>query len=320
MDTNPEVEVSSSEETLSPEDQLIAMYAKADEAPADEAEPEVEAEPTEEVEAEVEETDQPAEAFEEVEYGGSKHKLRPVIAELVKKADSLQGDYTRKTQEVAEQRKVVEDRGQYLAARELILQSAFKEAAEVESIQAQLKQFEQLDWNSLVAEDAQKALQLNFARQTLQGKLAEKEGALREAVQRAQAVQEQHKQRQLELGQAELVRRLGGKLTDETRKGIVTKAINLGFTEKEIAEITDPRVMHAIHLAAKLESIERATQSALTKKVPQAKPMQTPAGRTSQITQAEAERQALEQRLRRTGRPEDAAAVFAAMYEKRRKR
>lgn len=322
MDTNPVAEVTTApSEGASPEDRLMALYSEEPEEQSDEPEdeaPAAESEPTAESESPEVVTDQAAEEFEEVEYDGKPVKLPPKIAEVVKKAESLQADYTRKTQEVAEQRRAIEDKQHYIAAKELILQSAFKEAAEVESIQSQLAQFDQLDWNSLVIEDAQKALQLNFARQQLQSKLATKQGELQKTIEKAQAAKAQHDRQQMELGKAELARRVG-KISDADRAATWQQALTLGFSESELASATDPRLMHALYKAAKFDAMQAATQTALTKKVPQAKPMTTPASRAS-TTQAEASREALEKRLHKSGKQEDAVALLMARYEMKRKR
>lgn len=322
MDTNPVAEVTTApSEGASPEDRLMALYSEEPEEQSDEPEdeaPAAESEPTAESESPEVVTDQAAEEFEEVEYDGKPVKLPPKIAEVVKKAESLQADYTRKTQEVAEQRRAIEDKQHYIAAKELILQSAFKEAAEVESIQSQLAQFDQLDWNSLVIEDAQKALQLNFARQQLQSKLATKQGELQKTIEKAQAAKAQHDRQQMELGKAELARRVG-KISDADRAATWQQALTLGFSESELASATDPRLMHALYKAAKFDAMQAATQTALTKKVPQAKPMTTPASRAS-TTQAEASREALEKKLRKSGKQEDAMALLMSRLEMKRKR
>jgi hypothetical protein len=323
MDTNPVAEVTTApSEGGSPEDRLMALYSEEPEEQSDEPEaedaPDTESDTPAESEAPEVVNDQADEAFEEVEYDGKPVKLPPKIAEVVKKAESLQADYTRKTQEVAEQRRAVEDKQHYIAAKELILQSAFKEAAEVESIQSQLSQFDALDWNSLVIEDAQKALQLNFARQQLQSKLAAKQGELQKTIEKAQAAKAQHDRQQMELGKAELARRVG-KISDADRAATWQQALTLGFSEHELASATDPRLMHALFKAAKFDAMQAATQTALTKKVPQAKPMTTPAARAS-TTQAESSREALEKRLRKTGKQEDAIAVLMSRLEMKRKR
>ena len=286
MDTNPEQEVT--EQT--PEDDLLSALS-GDESEVDEDQTEETAE--DEADGEV------AEELEEIEYEGVAAKVPPKIAEVIKKAESLQKDYTQKTQEVAEQRRVVEDRQHYVATKELILQSAFKEAAEVESLSAQLQQFDALDWNALFNEDGQRAMQLSFARQQLQNKLAQSQGKLNQVVAKAQQAQAEHQAKQTELGRAEVQRRLG-KASEAELQATWKQGLDLGFSEKEMKDSTDPRLMHALYKAAKWDAMQQAAPKAM-KKVAEAPKAVKPSA--PQPKQSKENRAAID-RLRKTGRAE----------------
>lgn len=286
MDTNPEQEVT--EQT--PEDDLLSALS-GDESEVDEDQTEETAE--DEADGEV------AEELEEIEYEGVAAKVPPKIAEVIKKAESLQKDYTQKTQEVAEQRRVVEDRQHYVATKELILQSAFKEAAEVESLSAQLQQFDALDWNALFNEDGQRAMQLSFARQQLQNKLAQSQGKLNQVVAKAQQAQAEHQAKQTELGRVEVQRRLG-KASEAELQATWKQGLDLGFSEKEMKDSTDPRLMHALYKAAKWDAMQQAAPKAM-KKVAEAPKAVKPSA--PQPKQSKENRAAID-RLRKTGRAE----------------
>lgn len=286
MDTNPEQEVTE----LTPEDDLLSALS------GDESE--VEDDQSEET-AEDETDGEVAEELEEVEFEGVAAKVPPKIAEVIKKAESLQKDYTQKTQEVAETRKAVEDKSQYLQARETILQHAFKEAAEVESINAQLQQFDSLDWNALFNEDGQRAMQLSFARQQLQNKLAQSQGKLNQVIAKAQQAQAQHLQKQLEVGRAELQRRLG-KASEAELQATMKQGLELGFSESEMKTSTDPRLMHALYKAAKWDAMQQAKPQAM-KKIAEAPKAVKPSA--PQPKQSKDNRAAMD-RLRKTGRAE----------------
>jgi hypothetical protein len=286
MDTNPEQEVT--EQT--PEDDLLSALS-GDESEVDEDQSEETAE--DEADGEV------AEELEEVEFEGVAAKVPPKIAEVLKKAESLQKDYTQKTQEVAETRKAVEDKSQYLQARETILQHAFKEAAEVESINAQLQQFDSLDWNALFNEDGQRAMQLSFARQQLQNKLAQSQGKLNQVIAKAQQAQAEHLQKQTEIGRAELQRRLG-KASEADLQATWKQGLDLGFSEKEMKGSTDPRLMHALYKAAKWDAMQQAKPQAM-KKIAEAPKAVKPSA--PQPKQSKDNRAAMD-RLRKTGRAE----------------
>lgn len=322
--TNPTPEVS----TPSPEDRLMAMYSEEDKREADDVgepeeveaeevqadEPEAEAESVEATEAEPEQSDE----GEEVEFDGASFKLPPKIAEVVKKAESLQADYTRKTQEVAEQRKAVEDKSQYIEAREHILQHAFVEAAEVQSLQAQIQQFDALDWNALFAEDSNRAIQLNFARQQLQTKLGQAQGKLNETIAKAQQAKAQHLQKQQELGKAELQRRIG-KASEQELQATWKQGLGLGYSEKELQDSTDPRLMHALFKAAKFDQLQSAGKTAVTKKVSQAKPMPATSARTP-VTGQMGKIDELRARVKKSGKEADGLALLTQMFERKRVR
>ena len=324
MDTTPATEV-----PQSPEAQLEAIFARQTgeakpepkaEAPADDADAEDEdSEPDDTDDSDPEEAEgQSEEIADEVELtiGDEVKKLtKAELAEIVAKRDSFQRDYTQKTQEVADKRKAVEDRDQYLQARELVMQHAFKEAAEVESITAQLQQFQSLDWNSLISDDPQRALQLNLARQQLQDTLQTKQRTLQEVIGRTQAMQEAHKRKQMEIGQVELTRRLG-KLDDSTRASLMGVAKELDYSE---ADMMSPAALHALHLASKYLALQKS--KALTeKKVAQAKPMTAPAARSGNQSIEQSKREALKTRVQKTGKTADAEAYLERLFSMKRKR
>lgn len=313
MDTNPEVEVT-------PEAKLEAFFAKQEAAPEPIEEEAEQAEDSEDVaekaEAEAVEDQAPETEpdLDDVELEGETFK----VPKKVKEAVLRQADYTQKTQEVAERRKVVEDREQYLQARETLLNEAFSEAAELQAIQTQLAQFDAVDWNTLVTEDAQQALRLNFARQQLQTQLAQKQQKVQEVVAKSKTAHEAHLAKQMELGRAELSRRVG-KLTDPDRKATWEQGLSLGFSDKELQSIPDPRLMHALYKAAKWDALQ-AGKPALQKRIAEAKPMQAPAARSSGTTIEAAKREELKARVKKTGKSADAEAYLARLFESKRKR
>lgn len=319
MDTTPETEV-----PQSPEAQLEAIFARQ----TGEAKPETEdAEETDDDQEQSEaETDDAEEAEEgqseaqpeevELQVGEEVKKLtKAELAEIVAKRDSFQKDYTQKTQEVADKRRVVEDREQYLQAREHLMQTAFKEAAEVESLQNQLKQYDELDWSTLAQNDPAQALQLNLTRQSLERKLAQKRGELDQVIAASRNALAEHERRQTELGQAELVKRIGP-ITDEARATLMKAATELGYSK---AELMSPAALHALHLASKYMALQQS--KALTeKKVAQAKPISAPAARSGNQSIEQSKREELKARARKTGKSADAEAYLERLFSMKRKR
>ena len=287
-DTNPATEVRPEQALMDALDEPAQADEPIVQASADDA--------TDETPAEEVSDDQPTADEEEVEIDGEKLTLPKKVAAAVMR----QQDYTKKTQEVAEKRRSVDDRAQYLDAREQLLNSTFQEAAELQSLQKQVEQFKSIDWNTLIADDPQQALKLNFAHQQLQQQLAEKQGKVQHLVANAEAARRQHLEKQQELGRAELTRRLG-KLSDEDRTQTLKQGVDLGYTDSELATIADPRVFHALYKAAKWDAIQAQKPKAMQKvaEAPKAIKQAAPTPQKQRTNQAAFDR------LRTSGRPQD---------------
>jgi hypothetical protein len=312
MDTNPQSEVSV-------EDRLSSILGQVDEEPDESQEPDEQAEESEQVEQTEqdeadeatpdEETVEEAPESEEIEFEGKAYK----VPKELKDAFLRQADYTRKTQEVAETRKTVEDRAQFLEAKEALLNHAYQEATELRAIQMQLEQFDALDWSRLAEADMQQAYKLDLQRQELRKQLQTKEQAINAKVQQIQQAVELHKQKQLELGRAELQRRVGT-LRPEDAQATWRQGLSLGFTESELASIADARIMHALYLAAKYQSVQGGKTIA-TKKAESAKPMK-PVSRSAPQAQRDSKVTQSRESLKKTGRLEDAVDVLARRFSR----
>lgn len=88
--------------------------------------------------------------LEEVEFDGVKARVPPAIkAGLMRNAD-----YTRKTQEVAESRKALEQREAALNQQAEAVQALETDFGKVHALNAQIKAFEAIDWDALDREAA----------------------------------------------------------------------------------------------------------------------------------------------------------------------
>lgn len=254
---------------------------------------------------------------EEVEFAGKKHKLPKEIAEVIKKAGNLDKNYTQKTQELATLHKLAEDRVHFADFQAQVMQHAFKEAAEVQALQTQIAQIDAIDWNSLIVNDSQRAMQLNIARQQLGTQLAAKQQVLTDVGARMRAAKEQHDAKQKELGSAELTRRVG-KLDSATVQKMGDLGQRLGLKE---ADFMSPAVLQALHMAAKYEAIAKA-KPGIDKRVRDAKPMapaSAPAARST-VKSAEANKVVdLQKRYQKTGSAKDVEAYLATVFARKRK-
>lgn len=85
----------------------------------------------------------------DVEYEGKVHKLPPELKEALLR----HADYTRKTQEVAEQRRAVEAKQAEINASYDVSQEVLEARAAIINIDGALQKYENVDWNRLEAED-----------------------------------------------------------------------------------------------------------------------------------------------------------------------
>src|SRR5512139_684628 len=84
----------------------------------------------------------------EWEYEGEKYVLPKALKPLTE-AQMRQADYTRKTQEIAEHRRILDEQAKLLNAAQAFQQVAQKEFSELAVIDGKLNQFAQVDWAKL---------------------------------------------------------------------------------------------------------------------------------------------------------------------------
>lgn len=315
QETSPAQEVSA-------EAQLEAVFAKrygeekpeeteaADDSP-EETGDDVAEEPTDEPQ-DGEKEEKPAETDadeEEIELDGELFKLPKKVKEAVLR----QKDYTQKTQELASVRKIAEDRAQFYEASSQLMQQAFQDAANVHALGQQLQQFGQVDWNKLVVEDPQRAMQLSLQRQQLVEAYQQGQTRLQTAAQSIQQARELHRKQQTELGQKELQRR-GITMDAKAREQMGSLAQELGFDERDLMS---PAAVHALHMAAKYKAVIDA-KPAVTKKAATAKPYSAPAARSSQSTTEASKINTMKTQALKSGKPKDVEAFLAARFARNR--
>ena len=218
------------------------------------------AEQTEEQPAEVEQA--PAES-EEIDFEGLKLALPKEHANKLKSAIEAGKDYTRKTQEVAEQRKLVE-----LRQQQWQLQSAFQQAAQPEisalsELDAALKQFDQVNWNALSMEEM---VRTRHARDQLK---EQKEKA-------QQALQQKAHQYQAQMSQvAEEARRRTDEVLSkhiqkwgpETQNALIDYARSTGFSDVELQQPStySPHFVQTLWKAKQWDQLQAAKPLATKK-------------------------------------------------------
>jgi hypothetical protein len=200
---------------------------------------------------------------EEVEYEGKQYKLPKELKEALLR----QSDYTKKTQEVAEQRRTAETLMQQAKQAAELQQAMQKPLAKVYGLDEQIAQYEKVDWNALMAQDATEAQKHFMAFQQLkdqrQKALTEVQGLYS---QQMQAAQKAHQAR-LEEGHKALARDIKGWNPDLGRKLGSFVQESYGFTTEEAASIYDPRTVKMMHDAYQWRQLQ-SSKPAIEKKAP----------------------------------------------------
>lgn len=95
----------------------------------------------------------PVEEFEEIERGDKKYR----VPKELKGEFLMHADYTRKTMEVAEQRKALEQAKAQIEQAQALSTEERRAFARLEALNDQISQYEQVDWDTLEASDPQEA-------------------------------------------------------------------------------------------------------------------------------------------------------------------
>jgi len=273
-----------------------------------EVEEEVEAEEEVEEESEVEE---PEEVEEEQTFTiKAAGEEKEVTLDELKKSYQLGSDYTKKTQEVAEQRKVIEqeakaiiearkvrdDYSQKLQAVEQFL-TGTNDSPEDLSV---MKENDPVGYAVKVAEMTEKKEQLQ-AIQAEKTRLAQEQQADNQA-----QMQKFVEQEQIKL--AESLPEFSDKTKGEQiRNDIRSYGKKVGFTDEELSQVYDSRHVLVLHKAAQYDKL-MAGKAGVKKKVAKA-PKTVKSGAKVKQNVTDIQKKQLK-RLQQTGSARDAAAIF----------
>jgi len=290
------------------------------EAQPEEGQPESE---SEEVEA-TETQDEVVEASEEVEGEDEEYEEEaPRDEKFVVKVDGKEievpkdelirgyqreADYTRKTQKLAEERKLVESEFQQVRGeREQYSQI-------LGQLQQKLQEFEppEPDWNRLEVEDP-----TEYARQwTSHQRRQQQRYAVQAEQERLNQVRQVELQKHLQQTMAQEVASLKEKIPEWSSpekakaegKALLEYGQNLGFSEQELSTITDSRALLALHKAWKYDQMmsKRPEFQAKIKKAPK---MVSP-GSAGSVSSKSSDLNNAKKRLAQTGSVRDAASLF----------
>lgn len=310
MDTNPEGSVKTVSDAASA---FLGMMEPEEAQAQPEVQEELESEVVDEVEPEYSEEDEGEE--EEVEQTPTykvkvgKEEVEVPLDELLK-GYSRQQDYTRKTQEIADQRKAVEaERVKIEEANKLrdtyaqrlgIIEQMLKQQDSGEDL-ASLKETDPIGYAVKVAEQAEREKQLAAVRAEQQRIAQQQQGEQQERLKAHLAAEAQKL--------SEAIPEMNDPAKGQAiRTDIRNFAQKLGYSEQELAQVYDSRAVTALYKAMMYDKL-MSNRPEATKKVNAAPKMLKPGTHTPEARQSQEVKQ-LRGRLKKSGKARDAASLF----------
>lgn len=227
---------------------------------------------TDEVQAETVTEDQPeaddADDSEEIEYEGEKYK----VPKSLKDAFLRQSDYTRKTQEVAEQRKEFERQRDQFQQQAAMQRQHIEDFSQLHTIDAQIERFKNVDWDALIDQDPVEAMKLERQYRTLTDARNSTVQRIQEVEQRQDFESKRQYATALEKGREVLQREIPNWSADKAREIKEFAVKDLKIDPKVIDNLLDPQAVLALHYAKiGYQSLKKA---ATTPPKVEAKPIQ----------------------------------------------
>lgn len=269
--------------------------------------------PAEEIKAEEEPAEESAEDDPVVVVKIDGKDVEVKLSEL-KNGYQRQADYTRKTMEVSEQRKAAEaETMKARQEREAYAQNLNRLQAQLE---ATLQETQQVDWEKLLESDPVEYLKQQHLAQARQAKLAQVYQAQQQVAAQQKAEAEQAHAAHLQAQHQALLDKLpewkDAKKADAEKAAIRDFLIAEGFDKDALNHITDARAVVLARKAMLYDQMMSKAQAA-AKKV---STLPTKVERPGVAAEAPGldKRTSAYQRLAKSGKVEDAAAIFASMF------
>ena len=290
-------------------------------------EAEAEAETTDEVETE-EATDEESETEAEEEEQSEEDEVPAILKlkvngeEVEKPLDEVvalaqQGlDYTQKTQQVAEQRKELEDYAQSIKAQEEVFRQevelqnvVINEVAQITALDQKLAAYQNVNWQQLSDNDFVEAQKLFFTYNQLQQDrnqlVSQFEAKKQEVVQK----QTQLMAEKIAKGKEILAKEIPN-WSPETNQALLSTGKEYGFSDAELNAIVDPRHVKVLHDAMQWRKLQQ--NSTVKNKISNAKPVVKPGAKDTKA-EANSNVRQLRESLRKTGKSDMAAKLIENM-------
>jgi hypothetical protein len=286
---------------------------------------EADAEATEEVESE-EATDESDDEAEEEEQSEDEVpailKLKVNGEDVEKPLDEVvalaqQGlDYTQKTQQVAEQRKELEAYAQQIQMQEQAFQEQMQlnnvlieDVAKITSLDQQLNQYANVNWQQLSDNDFVEAQKLFFTYNQLQTERSQLVSQFEAKKQQVVQKQSQLMAEKIAKGKEVLAKEIPN-WSPETNQALLSTGKDYGFSDAELNSIVDPRHVKVLHDAMQWRKLQQ--NSVVKKKVSNAKPVVKPGSKDTKA-EANSNHRQLREQLRKTGKSDAAQKLIENM-------
>jgi hypothetical protein len=199
----------------------------------------------------------------EVEYEGKAYKLPPELKDALLR----QSDYTKKTMTVAEERRAIETRAKQLESFETLSNERRQAFLNSAVLRQQIKQIDNISTDGLTQEEINGLL---INKENLNAQVAQWDNYERQVAQREQDERGQQFAKAREDALAQAAHRVPN-FTNERRAALESLAVELGASQADVQNISDPTVYEVLHYAdIGRKFIERQRKAATIKAAGQA--------------------------------------------------
>lgn len=254
------------------------LETEVEEAPGQEVETEGELESEVENEADAEsetqENAEEAEEFIEVERDGKTYHIPKAAEPLL----MFQQDYTRKTQDLAEQRRQFEAARQSAEAERQTRDALFHEEAQLFNVRQGLERFQNVNWQAFAAQDPAgytqahaEYTQLRDFHDRLSAHVEGRKAELSQKSEQETAIALERAMGHLNSPKPEIG--WDGKFDAAKRTTLTNFGLELGFTNEELSNTTHPLMIQTLNLARIGYETLRKQSASLKTAQPEAKPV-----------------------------------------------
>jgi hypothetical protein len=237
---------------------------------------------------------------------------------------SRQSDYTKKTQELSEQRKQLETYAQQAHAQieqtQMFRQQYVDAASQaIQNQYSQLQSLENTDWERLKLEDREEYLTKRDDYREIQSNIQREQQGVQQAMHQQEQEQAHMMQQSLADEHAKMVEIIpqwgDPKIKAEIAGGLRDFALSKGFSAEEVSQLADHRSVLVLLQAKAFEEMQSKTQNIKAKKTKN-KPKVAKSGKGNDKKESTSrKRNAQMKRLQATGHVDDSVSLFEDFVE-----